>query len=174
MIALLYVLCYFVGAALTLRGLVLNFQDRIDRRRAKGKYTMSLMLEYGPHIVVGAMFWPFLILGWGTWKLLFPRGVKSKYAREREREAKLKAAERAAEKEAERLRKMEQEVLAFGTKVGYFGSKGAASDAQRLREDQVRIFGGESLRGPASQAMVELADEIVKNYQQGLRERKLK
>jgi hypothetical protein len=108
------------------------------------------MVVYGPQIIFGTMFWPFLILGWGIWKLLFPRGVKSKYAREQERQK----AKRKAEEEAERLRNLEQDVLAFGNDTGL------VSDAQRLREDLDRIVGP----GPIPEAMVHLADEIVSHY----------
>jgi hypothetical protein len=154
MIALLYVLCYFVGAALTLRVLVLKGQDLVDRHQGRGRHSAQLMVVYGPQIIFGTMFWLFLTLGWGIWKLLFPRGVKSKYAREQERQTKLKEAKRKAEEEAERLRNLEQDVLAFGNDTGL------VSDAQRLREDLDRVVGP----GPIPEAMVHLADEIVSRY----------
>lgn len=98
-----WMLAYYVGAAVTLRRYVLYLAARRESKKLSGRCWYREP-EAG-WAVPATAFWPVLALCYFTWKALFPRGVRTKKMREREREAKLqliedqKAAQRAREKE---------------------------------------------------------------------------
>jgi hypothetical protein len=98
---------YFVGALAALRYAAFRLQDKIDRedhRYGIPPGTRSwLQHDLSFPVVTGAVFWPlvtlFLILRFAT----FPRGVTSKFARERAKELELKKRERVMKEQAEEI-----------------------------------------------------------------------
>lgn len=99
-----WVLAYYVGAVVTLRRCVLYLGARREKNgQMSGRYWYRE--SDAPVVVPATLFWPILALCYFTWKIMFPRGVRTKKMRERERQAKLqlieddKAAQRAREKQ---------------------------------------------------------------------------
>jgi len=118
---LLYVLNYLIGALLMTRIITLRLRDKYERRMAYWRDQVRYgsgrpeWYAYVWGIIPLVVFWPIVVLAFASWKLIFPRGVKTQFVRERERLAKAKETEARAAKAEEDLRKMQDEVLKFGT-----------------------------------------------------------
>lgn len=118
-------LLYMVGALIMARHRILvtmneidEDQDKFDKLSKKErKEAEGWRLEWDSEDTWEAIFmsalWPGFV-AYGIVKfLMFPRGVKSKFAREQEKKAKAKENEARAAKAEEDLRKMQDEVLKF-------------------------------------------------------------
>ena len=82
---LIWVSSYLTGALLTLRVATLKVRDRYERallrRPNYGRPSWSVrVLAIIPMVVL----WPVLAVALGAWKLIFPRGVRTRYVREQE------------------------------------------------------------------------------------------
>lgn len=124
-VAWVWIGVYAIGAVLTMRHVALEIRDDIDRRnfeteksnRGLRKKDQKKLLSWDGGdlfltVFAGAIW--FVIAGFYVVKfLMFPRGFKSKFAREQERLAKAKEAEARAAEAEEDLRKMQDEVLRY-------------------------------------------------------------
>jgi flagellar biosynthesis/type III secretory pathway M-ring protein FliF/YscJ len=117
-------LLYVTGALAMARHQILSIQSEIDeqqdvydktRKREREEYYWRLEWDGGDigRIFFTSLFWIFICIYYIIKFVMFPRGVKSKYAREKEKARKAKEAERKAAKAEEDLRKMQDEVLRF-------------------------------------------------------------
>jgi hypothetical protein len=57
------------------------------------------------------LFWPVALLGITGWKLAFPRGIKTRYDKEKKLQAALKKAKQAAEEQDKHIKDLEKQVL---------------------------------------------------------------
>lgn len=108
-------LAYYVGALLTLRSYVLHVEELRQQRRREGGYLSRRGWIKQPEagwVFVAVPFWPALAFGWISWKLIFPKGVKSRSIKRAEaedrREAERKEREEAQARFEENLHRAEQ------------------------------------------------------------------
>ncbi len=149
-----------VGFVVVMRVLALSIQDDIDRqnfenkKKGKGK-PVRWKSEDVLLLFLVSMFWYVVAVGLIVWFLLFPRGFKSRFARDQEKlhkaeeaEAKARAEEAEAEARAaefeESLRKMQDEVLR------YVPSEDAARAMERLK----RVVEGQRPSGEDSPSII--------------------
>lgn len=90
---------YYVGALLTLRHEVLSVYELREKHykrygpQVKSKFTMAF-------VPIFVIWWPAVAFCWISWKLIFPKGVKTREVKRREREAR-REVERRAQEEAQ-------------------------------------------------------------------------
>lgn len=79
---------YYVGAVITFRRSVLYLETQRVRRNEFRRTMVSRWYKEAetPALVPLIMGWPIIAVAYISWKLAFPRGVKTKAARQRERE----------------------------------------------------------------------------------------
>lgn len=112
---LLYVLNYFAGVVFMMRIATLRLRDRYERKLAAtqvGIY-MPKWSNYVWVIIPMVAFWPITVLVFGSWKLAFPRGVKTQFTKERELQAALRKAQREAEFQQRLVMDLEERVRAW-------------------------------------------------------------
>lgn len=97
-----------VNALINMRIGILEFQDGEDRVKARQVHADEVLCWSGAGVsalVAWVVFSPIVTIVWLTKKLLFPRGIKSKFAKEQEAKKAKEEAERALqEMEEERKR----------------------------------------------------------------------
>lgn len=115
---------YLAGALVMLRHQILSVQNDIDehqdcydksskKKRDEVRWRLGWDEEDYYQVGLHTFFW-YAFVAYGIFKfLMFPRGIKSKFAREQEKKAKAKENEARAAKAEEDLRKMQDEVLKF-------------------------------------------------------------
>ncbi len=123
----LWIIFYVSGALAMMRYIILSIQNEIDEgfaafQKAKKKdkeNEFAWRLEWDERdvwkVFFTVAFWPFVALYYLVKFLMFPRGIKSRLVREKEKAAKAKKAERRAREKEARFRLLEDEVLRFGT-----------------------------------------------------------
>ena len=103
-IYVLYVAIWFFGAVLTLRISMLMMMDMYQRGR--------ISKDDASFAIFGmTLFWPVALLGITGWKLAFPRGIKTRYDKEKKLQAALKKAKQAAEEQDKHIKDLEKQVL---------------------------------------------------------------
>lgn len=113
---LLYVLNYLIGALLMTRIATLRLRDKYERRMAYWRDQVRYgsgrpeWYAYVWGIIPLVVFWPIVVLALASWKLIFPRGVKTQFAKERELEAALKRAREEAADRDKQIQDLEKEV----------------------------------------------------------------
>lgn len=111
---LLYVLSYFAGVVLMMRIATLRLRDRYERKlAAKSWIFQPKWSNYVWVIIPMVAFWPITVLTFGSWKLAFPRGVKTQFTKERELQAALRKAQREAEFQQRLVMDLEKQVRAW-------------------------------------------------------------
>lgn len=122
-------LVYVVGTAVTLRILILGNENKMQEANDRGsrKYAGHTNWYDLPGTFFGTIFgtiaWPVLAVLWVYWKLVFPKGRKTKFMRTKELRAReAEAAEKL--KRAEQLVKdwlpgEQQKALERGPVIGY-------------------------------------------------------
>ncbi len=124
---ILYLLLYAVGALITARYVILSIQSEIDESQychdQASKKEREKVKDWGLEwnsrdtfdVYWKSALWISLALYYLTKFLMFPRGIKSKFARKLEKaEAAKQAALKDKEQEA-RIKELEDIVLMFGT-----------------------------------------------------------
>jgi hypothetical protein len=126
-------LIYFVGASYTARRMVLRrqewFESGIKERCGACRYTTlqycskhdSEKFHRGFAIVWASFGWPALLVAWGWWRLLFPRGVRTKATIVNAREKALEAKNKAL---AEKLQRQAEEIKQLSTVAGLYIPEG--------------------------------------------------
>lgn len=119
---LLYVLNYFAGVVLMMRIATLRLRDKYERKLA-AHHTWVFQPKWSNYvwvIIPMVAFWPITVLIFSSWKLAFPRGVKTQFAKERELQAALRKAQREAESQERLINNLERQVRAWtpGSKLG--------------------------------------------------------
>lgn len=116
---------YLVGALVMARYQILLVQGQIDQlndwynklSKKQQQKVKAPRLKWDSedyyHIWTRSIFWFFFVVYYSIRLLMFPRGIKSKFAREQEKVKAAKAVEARAAKAEEDLRKMQDEVLRF-------------------------------------------------------------
>ena len=100
-------LVYVVGTAVALRILILGNENKMQKAHDQGSRKYVGMTNWydlpGTFFgtVLGTIAWPVLAVLWVYWKMVFPKGRKTKFMREKE----LRAREAEA---AEKLKRAEQ------------------------------------------------------------------
>ena len=89
---------YYAGAMIMLRQFVLWLDGKREarneiRRRRRARWYREDEVYLAIPVVIA---WPVVVLAIASWKLMFPHGVKTRAARQREREARQQAAEKEA------------------------------------------------------------------------------
>lgn len=96
---------YYMGALLTLRQVVLYVQElREQRVGTYGDHNWWCQRE-APLVILAVPFWVVFALGWLSWKLIFPKGVQTRHAKEQAKKREAAQAQAAME---ENLRQAEQ------------------------------------------------------------------
>lgn len=97
---ILWVLAYYTGLLVTLRQYVL-YVETLRERRVKSSHRAQKWSQQreAPFVAFIPWLWPLFAVAWLSWKLIFPRGVKTKQAKDVARQAALDATR----KEDERL-----------------------------------------------------------------------
>lgn len=122
-------LVYVVGTAIALRILILGNENKMQIANDKGSRKYAGMTNWYDMpstffgTVLGTIAWPLLAVLWVYWKIVFPKGRKTKFMREKElRVREAEAAEKL--KRAERLVKEwlpgeQAKALERGPVIGY-------------------------------------------------------
>ncbi len=109
---LIWVSSYLTGALLTLRVATLKVRDRYER--ALSRRLNGLRPSWSAHvwaIIPMVILWPVLAVALGAWKLIFPRGVRTRYVREQE----LLGARQGTTAPRRRIKELGQRVLTWGS-----------------------------------------------------------
>jgi flagellar biosynthesis/type III secretory pathway M-ring protein FliF/YscJ len=133
-----YVLLHVVGALIMARYQILLIQSRIDEEQfnydkasKKERKEEDWYLEWDSddrsEVIRKSWFWELFLAYYIIRFLMFPSGIKSKFAREQEKVRKAKEAEHRAAKAEKDLRRMQDEVLRFAPQ------ETAAHALERLR-----------------------------------------
>jgi hypothetical protein len=114
----LWFLGYWIGAVVCGRYYVLRVQEKMDRANAdlRGNYYRVTRTNWyqspdAPIILFVMLFWPVALMGWTSYKAAFPRGVITKFAKQRAID------ERQAAKQAE-LEQMAAEIKKTSAAAG--------------------------------------------------------
>lgn len=94
---------YFIGALLSARTYILFLQTNVEK---EGQCAHWHQEPESIFVIVIAAMWPVFATGWLSWKIMFPRGVRTKYSIQREREAKRRDYERAVQQMERSARRM--------------------------------------------------------------------
>lgn len=86
---------HLIGALISTRIFILYQQTRVEKEGRWRKWTRH---PESPLVVFVPLFWPVLAAAWLCWKLMFPRGIRTKYSIRREREEKQRERERALQR----------------------------------------------------------------------------
>lgn len=98
---------YFVGALLSTRTYILFLQTKTEKEREQGgRYRHWHQTPEGALVVLVALVWPIIATGWLSWKIMFPRGVRTRYSIQRQREVKRRDYERAVQQMERAARQM--------------------------------------------------------------------
>lgn len=112
---------YFIGVLVTFRFVFLAFANRYERLGRREHIVCFHPLRtipgtwahYGLIIVgISLAWWP-MALALGVWKILFPGGVKTAYAKEQELQDALRKAKEEADASDRRIAELEKQVLAW-------------------------------------------------------------
>ncbi len=103
----------FLGTSLTLRVSMLTMKDKYERRLAAGRYPYPDWEDYVFAVIGMTIFWPVTLLALAAWKLAFPRGIKTRYAKEQQLQAALRKAQKDADEQDRRIKELEKEILAW-------------------------------------------------------------
>lgn len=113
-------LAYFVGALISARTYILALQTRVEKD-SRTTHTRWHQEPESIFVVFVVAVWPIIAAVWLSWKIMFPRGVRTKYSIQREREAKRRDYERAAEqmeRAARRMLELEAKVVPLAICAG--------------------------------------------------------
>lgn len=112
---------YAMGMLVTFRIVFLAFADRYERLGRREHIVCIHPLRtipgtwahYGLAIMgISLAWWP-MVLALAVWKILFPSGVKTAYAKEQELQAALRKAKEEADASDRRIAELEKQVLAW-------------------------------------------------------------
>jgi hypothetical protein len=124
---------YFVGASYTVRRMALRRQEWLESgiekrcsacRYYSGRYCIkhdSEKFHKGFAIFWASLSWPALLVAWGWWKVLFPRGVQTKTAIANAKEKALEAKNKAL---TEKLQQQAKEIKQLSTAAGLYVPEG--------------------------------------------------
>lgn len=97
---------YYMGALLTLRQVVLYVQELREQRVGTSKRNGWWNQEEAWVVLLAVPFWIVFALGWLSWKLIFPKGIRTRQAKEQAKKREAAQAQAAMEenlRQAERI-----------------------------------------------------------------------
>lgn len=98
-----WIVVYWIGAVATARFHVLRIQENVDRDKFYAHRTSWRDHPDSFAVIFTMMFWPLVAVAWLSYKAAFPRGVVSRYAKQRALEEKQQA-------QAKELKRMAAEI----------------------------------------------------------------
>lgn len=94
---------YFIGALLSARTYILFLQTKVEKDGRRAHWHQEPESIF---VVLVVAMWPIFATAWLSWKAMFPRGVRTRYSIQREREAKRRDYECAVQQMERSARRM--------------------------------------------------------------------
>lgn len=94
---------YVIGALISARTYILFLQTKVEKEDRRAHWHQEPESIF---VIFILAVWPLIAAAWLSWKIMFPRGVRTKYSIQREREAKRRDYERAVQQMERAARRM--------------------------------------------------------------------
>lgn len=94
---------YYIGALVTARAYILFMQTKVEKEGRRRHWHQEPESVF---VVFAVLLWPLFASAWLSWKIMFPRGIRTRYSVRREREAKRRDYERAVQQMERAARQM--------------------------------------------------------------------
>jgi hypothetical protein len=111
---------YVIGALISARTYILGLQTKVEKD-TRSTHTHWHQEPESIFVVLVVAVWPIIAALWLSWKIMFPRGVRTKYSVQRKREARQREHERAVqqmERAARRMLELEAKVAPLAICAG--------------------------------------------------------
>ena len=94
---------YYIGALLTVRAYILFMQTKVEKEGRRRHWHQEPESVF---VVFAALLWPIFATAWLSWKVMFPRGIRTRYSVQQRREAQRRDYERAVQQMERAARQM--------------------------------------------------------------------